>query len=133
MLSARKIKLMFVLAEYEQSEGKLDLKVGKYYKSDYVRLQLLRSILHVTFAYVLILAMMALYHIEYLIKSAVVLNYTSMGLTALGMFLLLVAFYTFVTFSIYSIRYDASRKKLQQYYKYLKLLENYYKENNDAS
>jgi hypothetical protein len=129
MLSARKIKLMYVLEEYETREGKLDLKIGKYYKSDYIHYQLLRSFLHVTFAYVLILSMIALYRMEYLIQHAVVLDYASIGLTVLGMYVLLLAFYMFVTFSIYSLRYDVSRKKLQTYYKYLKLLDNYYRDN----
>lgn len=126
MLSKKKIKIMFRMSSYESGVGKNDLNTIKYYKSDYVRLNILKSIVALTFSYALILVMIAAYNLDYLVKNAVNLPYQRIGFTVLGIYLLLVAFYTFISISVYSLRYDASRKRVQKYFRYLKYLKKYY-------
>ncbi len=141
MLSRKKIKIMFRMASYERGVGKNDLNTIKYYKSDYVRLNILKSIVALTCAYALILAMIAMYNIDYIVREAVNLPYKKIGFTILGIYLLLVGVYTFISISVYSLRYDASRKRMQKYFRYLKYLKKYYQsdkaeypeeDNNDA-
>lgn len=50
MLNDRKIRLMTKLALYERKEGKEDIKLSKYYRTDYVRLQVLKTVVAVTFS-----------------------------------------------------------------------------------
>ena len=126
MLSKKKIKIMFQLALYEKGKGKQDLKNVHYYKNDYVRLNILKSIICMSIGYIIILVMIAMYNLEYLIKNAVNLPYKSISLTAMGVYALLLALYILITVLIYSFRYDNSRKKVQRYFKYLKYLNKYY-------
>ncbi|MBR4795831.1 MAG: hypothetical protein IK050_05265 [Lachnospiraceae bacterium] len=133
MLSKKKIKIMFCMATYENGVGKNDLNTIKYYKSDYVRLNILKSIVSLTFAYAMILALIGMYNIDYLVKNAVKLPYQTIGFTILGIYLLLMGFYAFISISVYSLRYDAARKRMQKYFRYLKYLRKYYQSDKPAS
>jgi hypothetical protein len=133
MLNFKKIRLMTKLAVYEKKEGKEDIYLSKYYKTDYVRFQILKSIISATVGYALILAMIALYKMEYLVKNAVSLNYKLIGTYVLGFYIITITVYGLGTFLIYSIKYDASRKKLSRYFKLLKRLEKLYNDSDQES
>jgi len=124
---------MTKLAVYEKKEGKEDIYLSKYYKTDYVRFQILKSIISATVGYALILAMIALYKMEYLVKNAVSLNYKLIGTYVLGFYIITITVYGLGTFLIYSIKYDASRKKLSRYFKLLKRLEKLYNDSDQES
>jgi len=128
MLNNNKIRLMTKLALYETKEGKEDIRLSKYYKTDYVRYQVIKSIIGATIAYVLILALIFLYQSEYLIAKAVSLDYKTIGTNILGIYIILVAVYGLGSGVGYSIKYDNSRKKLARYYKLLKRLNKIYKD-----
>jgi len=126
MLNNDKIRLMTKLALYESKTGKEDIRLSKYYKPDYVRYQVIKSIISATIGYALILALIMLYKSEYLIKNAVKLDYKTIGLYLLGFYIIIVAIYGLSSIVIYSRKYDISRKKLGRYYKLLKRLEKMY-------
>ncbi|MDF2593610.1 MAG: hypothetical protein K0S75_3076, partial [Clostridia bacterium] len=42
MLNTNKVRLMTKLALYETKEGKEDIRLSKYYKTDYVRYQVIK-------------------------------------------------------------------------------------------
>ncbi len=128
MLNNRKIRLMTKLAVYEKNDGKEDIKLSKYYKTDYVRLQILKTILSVTVGYLLILLMIVIYKSEYLIANAVSLDYKTIGVTMLGTYIILLTVFIVGTLIGYSFKYDKSRKKLGKYYKTLKKLRMIYRE-----
>ncbi|CRZ33330.1 hypothetical protein DFR55_11349 [Herbinix hemicellulosilytica] len=133
MLNFKKIRLMTKLAVYEKKEGKEDIYLSKYYKTDYVRFQVLKSILSATVGYGLILGMIALYKMEYLIKNAVTLNYKSLGTYILGFYIMTITVYGLGSLVYYSMKYDASRKKLARYFKLLKRLEKLYNDSAQES
>jgi hypothetical protein len=133
MLNNKKIKLMTKLAIYEDKEGREDIKLSKYYKTDYVRYQVLKSVIAATIGYALILLMIFLYKSEYIIEKAVVLNYKSIGTNVLGVYIMIVTIYGLGSLVGYSMKYDASRKKLARYYKLLKQLGKVYKEETPES
>lgn len=126
MLNNDKIKLMTKLALYESKTGKEDIRLSKYYKTDYVRYQVIKSIICATIGYGLILVLIMLYKSEYLIKNAVKLDYKTIGLYVLGFYIIVVSVYGLASIVIYSRKYDKSRKKLGRYYKLLRRLEKMY-------
>ncbi len=85
---------MTKLALYETGEGREDIRLSKYYKTDYVRLQILKTLLAVTVGYILILLMVGLYKSEYLIAQAVNLDYRAIGVTIFVIYVILVTIYT---------------------------------------
>jgi hypothetical protein len=128
MLNNNKIRLMTKLAIYEGKTGKEDIRLSKYYKTDYVRLQVLKTVICATVGYALILLMIFMYKSEYLIKHAVDLNYKLIGTYVLGIYIMIVTVYGFGALLGYSIKYDSSRKKLARYYKLLGRLNQLYNE-----
>ncbi len=134
MLSKKKIKIMFCMADYENSDGKKDLRTVKLYKNDYIRINMLLSIVCVTIAYALILALIVLYNLEYIISNAVSIHYYSVATLVLGIYVLLIIFYSFVSIYVFSKRYDISKKRVKKYFRYLKYLNtNYQKDDTDNS
>jgi uncharacterized membrane protein (Fun14 family) len=133
MLNFKKIRLMTKLAVYEKKDGKEDIYLSKYYKTDYVRFQVLKSIITATIGYGLIIGLIAFYKMEYLIKNAVVLDYKTLGTYILGFYLMTITIYGLGSMILYSMKYDASRKKLSRYFKLLKILEKLYNESSSDS
>lgn len=133
MLNNRKIRIMTKLATYEQKEGKEDINLSKYYKTDYVRLNILKTAVSATFGYLLLLIIVAVYRSEYLIENAVDLNYKSLFNTILGYYLIIVTVMLVSTLIGYSIKYDRSRKQLSQYFRLLKRLRTIYREEDEGT
>lgn len=131
MLNNKKIRLMTKLAIYEKEDGKEDIRLGKYYRVDYVRYQLLKTIVAVTFGYLILVLMTILYNIEYLIAEAVVLDYATIGKNMLGIYLILLLVFGGSAALGYTIKYNQSRKKLAKYYLLLKRLKTVYRDEKE--
>jgi len=130
MLNNKKIKTMTKLALYEQSDGKEDLRISKYYKTDYVRLHVLKTAVSVTVGYILLLVMIGMYKAEYLIKNLVKLNLFRIGQYILEFYIIIMAVYVTGSIIGYSLKYSKSRKDLSKYYKALKKLNDFYQDEN---
>lgn len=133
MLNNKKIRMMTKLAVYENKEGKEDINLSKYYKTDYVRYQVLKSIISATMAYFLILVLIFMYKSEYIIKNAVSLDYKTIGIYILGIYIIVIAIYGLGSVLGFSMKYDASRKKLSRYFKLLKRLNKIYSDETPES
>ena len=133
MIDERKTRMMAKLAIYEDTEGKEDIKLAKYYKSDYVRLNVLKTILQAAIGIVCILVIVVLYKSEYLIEQAIELDWLHIGKVILAIFGSVLIFYAVAALVGYSLYYDWSRKRLAKYYKLLKILQRYYGELEDQS
>ena len=133
MLNNKKIRIMTKLAVYENKEGKEDISLSKYYKNDYVRYQVLKSIISTTVGYLLILLLIFTYKLEYIIQYAVTLDYKTIGTYILGIYIMLIVIYGLGSILGYSMKYDASRRKLSRYFNLLKRLNKIYKEETPES
>ncbi len=133
MLNTNKVRLMTKLALYETKEGKEDIRLSKYYKTDYVRYQVIKSIICATVGYICILLLSFMYKSEYLIANAVTLDYRTLSIYVLGIYVIVASLYGLVAWVGYSIKYDISRKKLSKYYKLLKRLNKVYNDENTES
>ncbi len=68
MLSEERIRKMIRLADYEKGIGSSDLKRTHYWRMDYVRMQILKTILAVFVAVVLGILLSVLYHMDYVMQ-----------------------------------------------------------------
>lgn len=128
MLDQRKIICMTKLSLFEKGKGKQDLKLAKYEKSDYIRLELLKTVAAVTTALFILTVMFLIYKVEYFLKQAATMQYDKFLLLVLAGYLLVLLISEFVTFFAASSRFRASRKRLGTYDRDLRTLRNYYKE-----
>ncbi len=126
MLSKKKIKIMFCMAEYEKGAGHKDLRIVRFYKNDYIRLSLLKSMVSVTLAYVIIMALIIMYNLEYIISNAIRLPYKEIVLWTVGVYVLLIIIYAFISLFVYSRKYNAAWVRVKKYYRYLRYLNKNY-------
>ncbi len=128
MIDNSKVRIMTRMSIYERHEGKEDLKFNKFFKSDYARLQVLKTLVWVTIGYLIVVALVALYKLEYLIDNALTLDYPDMGKTILAYYIVVLAVYLIGALVGYSLKYQFSRKRLKNYYRLLKSLKEIYSE-----
>lgn len=131
MVNNRKVRLMTRLAIYEEGEGKEDIRLGKYFRRDFVRLQLFKNIIAVTVGYLLLVALYMAYKLEFLISEAVKLDYAAMGRRLLALYLIILVVYIAGSLVFSVLYYNASRKKLAKYFRMLRLMRSFYREESE--
>ena len=74
MLDEKRIRQMTKLAFFEKKEEKNALRIGRYFRSDYIGKELLKNFFLASIGYILVLAVAVLYHIEWLDRKSTRLN-----------------------------------------------------------
>ena len=96
MLNQEKVRIMTKLAIYEEGKGKEELKINKYFRFDYIRLQVVKGFVSCTLGFLLILGLTALYQMEYLILNITKLNFTEIGKYILLIYIMVGIFYIII-------------------------------------
>ena len=131
MINNEKVRLMTKLAIYEEKNSE-DIKLSKYYKSDYIRHNVLKTIISVSFAYVCVLLLILFYNLEEVLAKAFELNYTMLGIEIFVSYFVLIVIFTLISFMIYSEKINRSRKSLMKYHRGLKQLIRIYDEEKNG-
>ena len=64
MLNEERIKLMTKMAAYEANEGKKNVAIGNYFRGDYIGLQVIKSIISATLAFLIVFGLFIFYDFE---------------------------------------------------------------------
>lgn len=128
MLNEKRIRLMTKLAKYENGEGKEELRIARYYRSDYIGLALFRNFFLSSIAYLVILLLVGAYFAEFLAERLHTLNVTWIGILIVGGYLVTIGVYSVVTYTIHSVRYGRAKKGAAAYERKLRELEALYEE-----
>jgi hypothetical protein len=128
VLNQEKIKIMTKLAIYEQEEGKEDLAINKYFKTDYIRFQLIKEFVCYTMGCILILMLVAMYQLEYLIINTVNLDFVMIGKFVLVIYIMVSIFYIIIASFRAITKYNNSKKNLSRYRSLIKKLNDIYAE-----
>jgi len=113
MINEEKVKIMTKLAMYEQGKGRKYLPVSRYYRSDYIGL-------------VLIVAAVAVYFGEYLLENIHKMNLVALGAYIIIGYLVVLVFYSVLTYIQYSVKYYRAKKSVREYYSQLTSLSKIY-------
>ncbi|MBO4376712.1 MAG: hypothetical protein IKY04_08310 [Lachnospiraceae bacterium] len=130
MINEERVILMTRMASYEAGEGKKNIKIGDYFRADYLSKQLLKSLVFSTISFVLGLALYVFYSFENLLENVYKLDLLAEGKKLLTGYIALVVAYGLITYIVYAFRYRNARKNLKTYYGNLKKLSNMYQEEN---
>lgn len=126
MLDERKIRLMTKLARYESEEGKEDLRIADYYRSDYLGIALFKNFFLASIGYVVILLLIASYFSEYLLDNIHKMNLLLMAVAIIGGYMITLTVYSVITYAIYSMRYSKAKRSVKGYGQELAELEKLY-------
>lgn len=122
MLSQERIKLMTKMAAYEENEGKKYMSIGSYFRSDYMGMQVIRSVICGTLAFLLLAGLYVYYHFETMMQDIYKMDLMLMGRKVLFYYIVFIAVYSVITYVIYSFRYSRAKRSLKHYYYHLKQL-----------
>ena len=64
MLNEKKIRLMTELARYEEGQGKEEMRIAKYFRSDYLGIALFKNFFLASIGYMVVLLLIAAYFSE---------------------------------------------------------------------
>ncbi|MCM1039931.1 MAG: hypothetical protein NC434_11475 [Ruminococcus sp.] len=126
MLNEERVILMTKLASYEANEGKRNVAIGSYFRSDYIGWQILKSIISATIAFVVVFAMYIFYDFEVFMMDIYKMDLLEFGKSVLKNYIGAVLIYSLISYAVYAYRYSRARKSLKLYHLNLRKLSGMY-------
>lgn len=126
MLNEERVKLMTRMASYEAGEGKKNMNIGKYFRGDYIGMQVLKSVICATIAFGICFGLYLFYDFERFMQDIYKMDLLSFAKNVLLVYVIVVVGYGVVSYLIYSSRYKKARKSLKKYYNNLRKLSGLY-------
>jgi len=123
MLNQEKVKAMTKAAIYESREGKDDIKINEYSASDYVRYNMLKTLICVTFAFLFICGIYLIYTSEDIFQSILNINLVALGKLILLLYVLTIAAYIIISVVFYQYKYSKAAKRIKKYELLLKRIK----------
>lgn len=128
MLNEERIVLMTKLASYEQKEGKKNIAVGSFFRSDYLAIRVLKAIFCATISFLAGFAIYIIYNFEAFMQDIYKMDLIRFAQNVLIYYGILVVSYGVLAYIISFVRYARAQKKLRLYYQNLKKLNSMYKD-----
>jgi len=122
MLNEERVKLMTRMACYEANEGRKNVAIGNYFRGDYIGLQVIKSIISATIAYVILFAMFIFYDFEVFMADIYKMDLLGFAKSVIIYYLIFVVVYAIISYGVYTYRYTKAKKSLKIYYNNLKKL-----------
>lgn len=122
MVNEKKIYQMIRVARFEEKIGTEDLRIHKYYRRDYVAFAMIKNFFIVTIGYGLLLGALLLYNMEFLLNNLKNLNIRPLLISIGTGYLFVLALYSVLVYTIYSLRYLKAERGVKKYYKELRKL-----------
>lgn len=126
MLNEKKIRLMTQLARYENGDGKEDIRISHYYRSDYIGLALLKNFFVTSIGYAVVLGMIVAYFMDYLMENVHKMNLLLLIVVIIGGYIITLTVFSMVTYATHSMRFSASKRRIEWYSKQLSKLSDLY-------
>lgn len=128
MLNEERIILMTKMASYEEHEGKKNMSIGKYFRSDYISIQVLKAVISATIAFAIMLVLFVFYDFEVFMQDIYKMDLLTFARNVLLLYAGTVAVYGGIAYGVCSYRYSKAKKSLRCYYHNLKKLNSLYNE-----
>ena len=126
MLNEERVILMTRMASYECGEGKKNVKIGNYFRSDYIAVQVLKSVVCATIAYAVVFALYIFYDFEVFMQDLYKIDLVAFAKNALIYYGITVVCYSVLTYVVSTYRHAKAKNNLKLYYHNLKKLNSLY-------
>lgn len=126
MLNEERVILMTHMASYECGEGKRNVKIGNYFRSDYIAVQVLKALVSVTIAFAVVFGLYLYYNFEDFMQDLYKIDLIDFAKKVLTYYAATAVCYGILTYIVCTYRYAKAKKSLRLYYNNLKRLNSLY-------
>lgn len=133
MISEEKVRYMTKMAAFENREGKKCEPMKKYFRGDYISLQMIKSFFTGSIAYLAVIALVCVCNLETILDNLDTIDYLELGKNMLLLYGSCMVVYLIITYVVYQLRYSAGRKKLKVFYSQLRKVEKIAEEKTGAT
>lgn len=128
MLNEKRIILMTKMASYEANEGRKNVAIGSYFRSDYIGWQVLKSIISASIAFIVVFGMYIFYDFEVFMTDIYKMDLLGFARYILEQYLWTVGLYAVISYIVYTMRYSRAVKSLKVYQMNLRRLAEMYRQ-----
>ena len=133
MLNEERVKRMAKLALYETKGGSEEIKISSYFKKDYISINVWFSILWMTVAYVVFLALLGVAFMNLLMESMTMTLLIAIVVGSVVLYIALLITYIVLTRKLYKKRHARAYHRVKKFKQELEELEALYeKEDGNA-
>ena len=115
MINEERVKQLYKIAIYEQTEEKEHHQTGLYYRSDYISKEVVKSFFSGSIAYVIMALLWVMSNWDLVMHQINTLEIIDTVIVMLVGYVLFLVVYLFATALVYYFRYKHSKKKLDEY------------------
>lgn len=115
MVDEEKVRVMTKLAMHEKNQIPKDGPVAQYQRRDYVRMELLKSVLYTTLGYIILLLFIGVSRIDYLMRYVMEIDYGNLVRKIAVGYVVLLLVYLIMSGILYNRRYSHARRKMKEY------------------
>lgn len=123
MLNEDKIRIMSRCAMYEKAEGKEDIAIHHYFQGDYIRLNMLKTLIGVTIGFIMCFGLYLILNAEYYMENIVGMDLIAFGKEILVGYAIVMIVFAVISIVFYGWKYADAHKRVLWYYKDLQTLE----------
>ena len=131
MLNVKKIRLMTEMARYEEGKGKEEMRIAKYFRSDYLGIALFKNFILASIGYAVVVLLVAAYFSEYLLNNVHKMNLILLGVILVGSYIITITIYSVITYVKYSLKYSSAKRGVEAYDRKLEKLEALYRKEDE--
>ena len=129
MINQERVKQLYKIALYEKNEEQQCEATGRFFKSDFIGKEIVKSIFSGTIAYGLMMVIWVICNLEEIERMFVELEIIEVAIDFGILYIGFLVAYLIITILVYHVRYKKGRKKLEEYIKNLKIVDKMYERN----
>lgn len=132
MINEEKVILMTKASLYENKEKKRNLKIMKYFRHDYISVQLLTGWFFGTLCFLLGAVLWGACHMEYLVENLHKMDIQGFGMTVLALYVVIMVVYLCILYGVFSYRYSQARRSVAGYMQTLQKISDIYEKEDSG-
>jgi hypothetical protein len=117
---------MTKMASYEEHEGKKNMAIGRYFRGDYIAVQVIKAVIAATISFGVLFGLFIFYDFEVFMQDIYKMDLITFARNALFIYAGMVVLYSAVCYGVCMYKYSKAKKSLKLYYYNLKKLNSLY-------
>ena len=126
MVNEERIKLMTRMAAYEKEEHNKNKKIVSFFKSDYISMQMLKSIVATTIAFAIMFGLYVLYDFEVFMKEIYRMDMFEFAKSIIIIYVIFLIITLVITYVVSLYRFNKALQSTKLYYANLKKMSRIY-------